>query len=324
MRPRKTNRHLPANMYLKHGAYYLVHKNKWTMLGKDYPSALQQYARMVRGTDGDMKHLIDNAIATAREKKLAENTIKQYEIAATRLKTAFSDFRVDEVTPADVGKLMEHHSATPNFANRMRSLLRMAFKPAVRTGVCAANPTDTIEPFKERKRDRYITDEEWSAICAHASPALRCMMDIAYLTAQRIGDVLAIRLDQVSDEGITFRQEKTKKRLMVATSPELADAIKRAKGLHRARTLYLLGQSNGKPRSYRGARDLLVRAATRVGVDDVGWHDIRAKSITDAKKQGLDAQQLAGHSTEQQTNRYLRSRETTVVTGPSFRQTGKY
>lgn len=324
MRPRKSNRHLPAKMYEKHGAYYLVHKNKWTRLGKSYPEALQQYARLVRGTEGDVKHLIDTVLSHSRDDDLADSTIQQYELAAARLKEAFNDFLADEVTPAHVGEFMEHWRSKPNFANRMRSLLRKAFKHAVRTGLCSTNPTDTIDPFEERKRDRYITDDEWRAIQAQASPALRCMMDIAYLTGQRVGDVLAIRLDQVTDEGITFRQEKTDKRLMVQMSPDLADAIKRAKALHRTRTLYLLGQSNGKKRSYRGARDLLVRAATKAGVDDVGWHDIRAKAVTDAKKQGLDPQQLAGHSTEQQTKRYLRSRETTVVAGPSFRQTGKY
>jgi len=68
-------------------------------------------------------------------------------------------------------------------------------------------------------------------------------------------------------------------------------------------------------------RDLFDRAAAKPGVENAHLHDLRAKSITDAKKQGLDPQALAGHITEAQTIRYIRDRETSsVVEGPSVKQ----
>lgn len=316
MRRRKTDRHLPACMYRKHGAYYLVRQNKWVRLGTDLPSAMQRYSRLISADRGDMVGLIDRMLEDARGRVKAR-TLEQYELAAQRLKTALVEFAVDEVQPHHVGQLMDHYRSTPNFANRMRTLLRQAFSIAVRTGLRESNPVTEIQPFAERKRTRYVADDEWHAIYGQASPTLRCMMDIAYYTAQRINDVLEIRLSDVTDEGIQFTQEKTGRRLLVSMTPELRDAIERAKRLHGSRPMYLLGQRNGRIRSYRGARDLLCRAAERAGVDDIGWHDIRAKSITDAKRQGLNAQQLAGHTTEAQTVRYLRGRETTVVVGPS-------
>lgn len=67
-------------------------------------------------------------------------------------------------------------------------------------------------------------------------------------------------------------------------------------------------------------RDLFDRAAAKAGVENAHLHDLRAKSITDAKKQGLDPQALAGHTTEAQTIRYIRDRETSsVVEGPSVK-----
>lgn len=147
-------------------------------------------------------------------------------------------------------------------------------------------------------------------------------MDPAYLTAQRIGDVLAIRLSGISREGVSFQQEKTGKRLMVVMSPALEKAVSSARLLHgrQITPTYLLGQRNGKIRSYRGVRDLFDRAVEKAGVENAHLNDLRAKSITDAKKQGLDPQALAGHTTEAQTIRYIRDRETSVVEGPSFRQ----
>ena len=46
MRPRKTDRHLPPCVYLRHGAYYLVRRGKWTRLAADLPDALKEYARL--------------------------------------------------------------------------------------------------------------------------------------------------------------------------------------------------------------------------------------------------------------------------------------
>ena len=49
-------------------------------------------------------------------------------------------------------------------------------------------------------------------------------------------------------------------------------------------------------------------------------NDLRAKSLTDAKKQGKNAQALGGHASETMTLRYIRNRETIVASSPSIRQ----
>lgn len=316
MRRRKKDHHLPSCVYLKHGAYYLVRKNKWMRLGTSLPEAMERYGRMTNAGRGDMVSLLDETMTRAEERGLATNTLAQYGIVVRRLQSIMAEFSVDEVRPVHVSEIMDHYRHTPNAANRMRSVLKLAFDLAVRKGLCDTNPVISIPRLKERARDRLITADEWDAIYQIAPPALRCIMDIAYYTAQRIGDVLAIRLSDISDDGIIFRQQKTGKRLMVRMTPELRAAERRARNLHRVVPMYLLGQRNGNIRSYRAARDLLIRYAARAGVPNVGWHDIRAKSLTDAKKQGKNAQALAGHTSEAQTRRYLRSKEVDAVDGP--------
>ncbi len=51
----------------------------------------------------------------------------------------------------------------------------------------------------------------------------------------------------------------------------------------------------------------------KAGICDIHFHDIRAKALTDAKRQGKDAQQLAGYATSAMTDRYVKSREIEVV-----------
>ncbi len=57
-----------------------------------------------------------------------------------------------------------------------------------------------------------------------------------------------------------------------------------------------------KPVIYETVKQQFKKAAERAGVKDATLHDLRAKPITDAKKQGHDPQKLAGHSDSRMTN----------------------
>ena len=54
---------------------------------------------------------------------------------------------------------------------------------------------------------------------------------------------------------------------------------------------------------------------------DAYVHDLRAKSLTDAKRQGLNLQTLAGHTKSALTESYIRLRKIPQVEGHEF---GKY
>jgi integrase len=243
-------------------------------------------------------------------------------MAANTIRISFKEFSPDKVKPEHVFLFMDHHRKTPNMANRMRTFMKMMFDHAVKSGICPSNPVTPIPRFKEKKRDRYLTDDEYKAIWQAGSPALRAIMDIAYATGQRIGDVLAIKMTDISKHGIAFTQGKTGKKLRV-NSPMIEAAVKAAKRLHPKNVIptLLLGQRNGKIRAYSGVHGLFDRAAAKAGVHDARLHDIRAKAITDAKRQYLDPQALAGHSTEAQTATYIRDKEIQEVIGPVLNRT---
>lgn len=69
---------------------------------------------------------------------------------------------------------------------------------------------------------------------------------------------------------------------------------------------------------YEPVKQQFKKACERAGVKDATLHDLRAKSITDAKKQGHDPQKLAGHSDARMTERYIRLREIDVAQGPAL------
>ncbi|EIM15847.1 tyrosine-type recombinase/integrase [Pseudomonas chlororaphis] len=320
MRPRKKDRHLPACMYEKHGAYYLVRKGKWKRLGSDFQASLAEYAKIIdRSSQGGMGKVIDDAFEQMK-KKLKPNSIKQYEAACARLKEAFAEFEPRDVLPRHVAALKMHMADTPNMSNRVISVLRGIFSYALEQQIVDSNPCTGIRRHPEKKRDRYINDSEFEAICAKSSDNMRVIYQMCYLTGQRIGDVLAIRLADISAEGIAFTQEKTGARLVVRMTPDLEDLIARVKALPRKiRGLTLFcSPRGGKPVHYSSVKDAFAIACKKAGVTDATIHDLRAKSLTDTDDQGNNAQKLGGHTDAKMTARYLRLRKIDVAEPPAM------
>ncbi len=319
MRPRKKDRHLPACMYHKHGAYYLVRKGKWERLDTDYQAALLAYAKKTSGAvAGGMQDLINRAFAHHR-KNISDNTALQYQAAAERLKTIFAEFEPRQVLPKHVAAVKMELASTPNMCNRILSFLRIVFSYALEWQEVDSNPCIGIKRHQEARRDRYITDAEFAALLDAASPYIRCILEMCYLTGQRIGDVIAIRLADITDEGVAFTQEKTGAKLIVAMTPDLQDVIARAKALPRKiRALTLFCSRTGKPVSYDTVKMAFRELRNKTGIETVTIHDIRAKSLTDADKEGKNAQTLGGHTDARMTARYLRGRLPKIAQAPTM------
>lgn len=318
-RPRKKDRHLPACVYRRHGAYYYVRHGKWERLAADLPTALERYARIISEPSGSgMADLISKVLEHVRP-RLARNTAKNYEVAARQLKEVFAEFAPGQVRPKHVAAMKVSMAGKPNMGNRLLSFLRVVFQHAVEWQIVESNPCIGILRLEEKKRDRYITDAEYRAIYAKAGPRLQIIMDLLYLTAQRISDVLAIRRSDLTAEGIRFKQGKTGAQLTVKWTPALRAVVDRALAMHgKVERLTLLFNRRRKVPDYNTVKEQWDEARKAAGVEDVHIHDLRAKALTDAKRQGKDPQALAGHSNPAMTERYIKLRETPVVEGPDF------
>lgn len=319
-RRRQRDKHLPPCVYFKHGAYYLVKAGKWERLGTEMSEALAEYGRRMETPKGGMAELIEK-VYREHAPKVAPNTAKQYRLAADSLKAIFAEFSPEQVKGKHVAAIKTAGAKTPNMTNRKLSFLRVVFGYALEWQLVESNPCVGVKRSAEEQRKRYLTDAEWQAIHDKAGPRLKAIMRLQYLTGQRIGDVLSIRRSQLTDAGIEFKQQKTDTKLTVKWSQDLRAAVAEALALHRgvpALTLFI--GRNGKAPDYRSILLQWHEARVAAGVDDARPNDQRAKSLTDAKKQGKDPTALAGHTKAAMTDRYLRGMESPEVDGPSFRQ----
>lgn len=316
MRARKADRHLPACVYHKHGAYWYVKKGQWQRLADNLPDALQAYALLASPTPGaGMADLIDKALAHM-SKDLSVNTLKQILV----------EFSPEQVRPKHVAAIKAELAGTPAMANRILSFMRSVFGFAVEWQIVESNPCIGIKRHRETPRDRYITDAEFAAIRAHAVDWLVPIIDMCYLTAQRINDVLTIRLSDISADGIAFRQQKTGAKLLVRMTPDIEQTIaaaKATKAKSRVASLYLFAARAGKAREYRTVRDKWEQACAAAGITDAHLHDLRAKGMTDTERQGNNAQTLGGHTDRRTTQIYIRLRDTPTAEPPSMPGKGK-
>jgi integrase len=321
-RNRKTDKHLPRCVYHKHGAYWLVKKGKWERLGDSLHDALAEYAqRFKTHTKGSMPELIETVLNLICP-KLALNTQKQYRQVGEKLKIFLAEFNPNEVLPKHVAAIQVHMEKTPNLSNRAISVLKIVFMHGLKMQKCDINPCVGIGRYKENKRTRRITDEEYADIQAVAPERLQIIMDLLYLTGQRISDVLKIKRLDIDEGGLFIEQKKTKVRLSVQLSPDLRKTIEQALALNANESVAtLLRNRKGKAPDYSTTKIQWNTACKKAGVKDAHMHDLRAKALTDAEIQGAEIKELkelAGHSSESMTYRYLRLLKITKVNGPKF------
>lgn len=319
-RPRKKNTHLPPCVYLKHGAYWHVKAGKWTRLGTMLAEALAAYAALHEAPKGGMPALIDEAL-TRINRGLAKSTVRQYAHAAKILKHQFKQFAPEQVKGKHVAHLKTELASTPNMANRCISILRQVFAYALEAQLpgVETNPAVGIKGYKEAKRTRLISIDEYVAVYAKAGPRLQVIMDLLIRTGERINDVLKIHRSDLLPEGIRFVQQKTGAKRVVPWTPELRTVTDRAKLLNgNIRSMTLLCGRRGKSPDYSVVNRQWDAACSAAGIVDANIHDLRAVAATWARKQGLNATDLLGHSSPAQTERYLRDREEVIAEGPSF------
>jgi len=288
-------------------------------LGSDRAKALTKWAE-IEGSNcpsplGTFGYCIERYIRDILPEKTPK-TQRNYLRSAKAITAAFGKVQTTGIKPMHIYKYMDGHPK-PLVANGDIKLMSVVFSYAMRWGECSINPCRGVRRHSEPPRDRYIEDFELQEFITAASPSMKVIIELAYITAMRKGDLLGIMISDVKPDGLYVRQGKTGKRQIFEWSPELRRIVAEARALpRRVHTMYLFTSRNGTPYSSDGFDSNWQRIMKRTGIAGVHFHDIRGKSITDAKAaSGIDnAQALAGHKNSSMTEQYIRSRGVQKVT----------
>ncbi len=308
-RKRQSGQTLPHRVYAKHGAFYYVGPdNKWRRLGKTMAEVYRGLAEMeAESKVGTMDALFARYLrdVTPTKSKAQIENERRY---AERLRPVFGNMLPEDVRPMHVRSYLDKRTGKVA-ANREKAMLSHLFTMAMGWGVVDSNPCKGVKRNRERPRDRYVTNAEVNAVGAHASPWLCRFIRMAYYTGQRSKDIIEMTRQQITADGITFRQSKTGRKLLVEWTPTLREIANDC--LEHAGPM-LLFSNRGRPyeswalqSAWRRAINKTIKAEAEAGreFEPFQMRDLRPKAASDGGDKGL-----LGHADKDFTRRvYIRT-----------------
>ncbi|MBZ0252626.1 MAG: site-specific integrase, partial [Candidatus Methylomirabilis sp.] len=230
---------------------------------------------------------------------------------------ALGSLKVGEVERAHVEKLHRSLKDRPYMANRVLALLSTMFNLAEKWELRPAgtNPTRHVERWKEKARERFLSQEELARLgdaladsaregreCPQAVLALRLLA----LTGARRGEILGLRWEHVDFERRMLRlpDSKTGAKVIPLNAPAL-QILTEARETAGSEWVIPGDGDAGKP--FVGLPKAWRRVAKRAGLDGARIHDLRHSfaSYGAGANFGLPViGKLMGHAQVRTTNRY--------------------
>ena len=223
---------------------------------------------------------------------------------------------IDEVDREHIAALHHKHRDTPYQANRILEVVRKMFNLAEAWGLRkdSPNPCRFVQKYKEKKRERFLTDEEFhrlgqvlNEIEADGSETLAAVTAIRLLmlTGCRLSEIQTLRWEDVNLEAaeVRLRDGKTGARMV----PLSGAAVSVLSSLPRPEDnpWVIVGRKPGA--HLTDLQHPWRRIRARAGLNDVRIHDLRHSFASRALALGESLPmigKLLGHTQVQTTARY--------------------
>jgi integrase len=236
-----------------------------------------------------------------------------------RLKAFFKDRALESLTPDLVeaylvqrrkegNKLLEGKALKGATLNRDVACLKTIVRRAILNRQIDRNPIEGVGRFKEYSRERTLTAEELQTLLGNCSPHLRSIVQLAYLTGMRRGEILGLTWDQVDFKSriivLEAENTKTQEKREIPMGDTLKDLFQRIpRTLGNSYVFTFIGKRIGT------VKTAFTRACQRANISDFRFHDLRHCAITNLRKAGVSdsvIMSISGHKTYAVFRRYDR------------------
>ena len=341
------NRDLPPNLYVRNNGYYSYkdpRSGKEYGLGRDKRSAINQsieanlelyqdLAQPVKLLDrmNDVKkYTLNNWLETYEKeldrRKLAAKTMESYTRFLKTIKEGIGPFPIEDIDTKALADFLApwRDDGKATMHNRIRNFLKDVFATAIAHGVIKTNPIEYIKTEKVEVVRSRLSLEEFKQICSNTPslyPWAKPCFELALLTGQRIGDIQAMKWDDIRDGKIFVIQQKTGSRVAIDTSHGLNAIGKTIKDV--LGELEAFKDEGGHVIPVSGGRDKLSRAFLKSrSASKLKWegtapsfHEIRSLSARLYKEEndGDFSQRLLGHKNSAMTDKYTDTRDNAFI-----------
>lgn len=318
---------IPKGIHVKNGRYYRVHRHKWIGLTRvDEGLRALRAALLAVPIEAEPRSIGELLTRYLADAEITERTRREYRrICEARLTHHFGRMPIGTLTQVHVAKYLEKRKqdGAAIMGNRERAVLSSAFEFGLRRGWAAFNPCHGVRRNTERRRRRYVKDDEFLAAFEAAPEPLQDVLAIGLLTGMRQGDLRALRRTDLTPDGLLIVESKTAgttgKTRLIAWSDALRFFVRRALERQEA-----IASRPADPKKHRRARPVtefvlanrfnqpwtesaIQSALKRLPASDWHFHDLRAKAASDAGHNILGhGQQMLGVYVRHQKVRALR------------------
>ncbi|MDB6374664.1 tyrosine-type recombinase/integrase [Photorhabdus bodei] len=246
---------------------------------------------------------------------LKTKTLKDKYSILERVDSVLGDIPIGSIVPHDAAKFIHIYvlAGKNSAARNAYILLRDIFRTAQENRWITINPTEPLKsPKTPIKRVRLILPE-WQRI--YNAAQIFCpeyahhAMLLAMITAQRRGDISAMRRDHIFDDHLHITQEKTGQKVALPLdlySAELNLNLRTVIDMCPGKD-YLLGNRRVSPWSlsfwFAHARDIAYSLDSWEG-DPPSFHEQRSLSERLYRGQHVNTQRLLGHKSSTTTALY--------------------
>lgn len=279
----------------------------------DDPLAERDLKRAEKNTGGVLSMFLREHVDT----KLKGRSSAEYRrLVETLVPSKLLRLPITEISRPNVAQLHNNLAETPYQANRLLAVLRKFFNWCEKNGYREnhSNPAMHVQPFKERKRERFLTPAEISHLGSVLSeiegrggqgPFVIAAIRLLILTGARLSEILTLQWDWIDFENSRIRlpDSKTGAKTIYLSPPAKQVLI----GLQRYEDNphVICGARAGAhlvnlQKPWRSIRK-------QAGLDDVRIHDLRHSFASIAVANGMSLPmigKLLGHSQPQTTARY--------------------
>lgn len=300
-------------MRLSHGRYFLTRyldgKQKWIPLGTSFASASARYAELERI---DVKNESEKTFCDLADRfevdcfpRYSLNSQRSFRSWIKPLRAVFDAVPIADIRQMDAAQYLDlsKHAVS---ANRQISLLSVMLSEAVRWGWIESNPLRHMRKHKEEERRRYLSDEELQLLIDAADFQMSRLIRIAYLTALRKSDIVKIQWKDLRDGALYVIQQKTKTPVAFSLDGELGRLFNELRAGRKILSPFVFTNKQNTNVSDRTIDTYWWRIREKSGVQDVVFHDLRRKRLTDLTTSHGEqfAQTVAGHKDRKSTARY--------------------
>lgn len=247
------------------------------------------------------------------QRQISKKSLENRQAILNRLSNELGDRGLMTISP----KMLEifisgyEERGTISAAQTAHMVVADLFREAWIDGYVTYSPALPLRyPKSNIKRSR-LSAPDWVEMLEHAQKMKRSYlphaMRIAVITAQRRGDIAALRRDDIWEDHLHIKQQKTGYMLALPlklkcplSGEELGDVLESCPG-----TDFILGKQQVKPYSlsnaFKLARNSLFPDRWR---NPPTFHEQRSLSARLHGPSGLDIQRLMGHKFPEETRKY--------------------